>query len=86
MSIPQKPKIGDRWTDANGVEMEYVKNNSWMRIDGLSYVQEKRSQNYPKLEEQLDMLYHEIKENGSISSNGYWFQTIDNIKESFPKP
>lgn len=41
---------------------------------------------YPKLEEQLDMLWHELQTSGSISSTGSWFNTIKNVKDQFPKP
>lgn len=44
-----------------------------------------RMMNYPQITDQLDMLFHELKNNGSISTNGTWFQTINDIKEQFPK-
>jgi hypothetical protein len=44
-----------------------------------------RKMSYPDLGEQLDMLWHEINENGSISSSGQWFQSISDVKTQFPK-
>lgn len=40
---------------------------------------------YPEVANQLDMLWHEIKNSGSISTSGEWYQTIDSIKNQFPK-
>jgi hypothetical protein len=41
--------------------------------------------NYPNLGEQLDMLWHELNTSGSISTNGSWFQSINEVKTQFPK-
>lgn len=46
----------------------------------------KRMQNYARIEDQLDMLWHELNANGTISTTGEWFNSIKNIKEKFPKP
>ena len=43
-----------------------------------------REKEYPELKDQLDMLYHDIK-NGNLE-NGSWIQAIDSIKEKYPKP
>ena len=40
---------------------------------------------YPELGEQLDMLWHEINQNGTITTTGEWFQTINDVKTQFPK-
>jgi hypothetical protein len=45
----------------------------------------KRSMEYPNLQEQLDMLWHELNENGTLSNTGEWFTTIDGIKKRYPK-
>jgi len=42
-----------------------------------------RVSNYPKIETQLDMLYHDIK-NGTLES-GAWIQAIEQVKTTFPK-
>lgn len=41
---------------------------------------------YGTVEEQLDMIWHEIDENGSLSKSGDWFQHISAVKEIVPKP
>jgi hypothetical protein len=35
---------------------------------------------------QLDMLYHELEENGTISPDGTWFQHISTVKSVIDKP
>ena len=45
-----------------------------------------RYNSYPDVKEQLDMLWHEINSNGSISANGDWFNTIKEVKDAHPKP
>ena len=51
--------------------------------DHYSYERD-RADNFPLWFDQLDMLYHDIM-NGNLE-NGKWIQTIDAVKESFPKP
>lgn len=48
--------------------------------------QRDREHQYPKLGEQLDMLWHELKASGSISSTGDWFQAVETVKNTYPKP
>ena len=48
------------------------------------YVRNRRL-NYPRLAEQFDMLYHELATSGSLSVSGSWFESIKNVKESYPK-
>ena len=48
--------------------------------------QRDRQQIYPSLGNQLDMLWHEINTNGSLSDNGNWFNSIKEIKDNHPKP
>lgn len=40
-----------------------------------------RKAEYPKLEDQLDMIYHD-----KINGTGIWQATIANIKAKYPKP
>lgn len=40
---------------------------------------------YKNVGEQLDMLYRELKEKGSIDVNGEWFTHIETVKASIPK-
>jgi hypothetical protein len=48
--------------------------------------QKKRALEYPRITDQLDMLWHEINSTGSISSDGAWFQSIQEVKNNIPKP
>lgn len=45
-----------------------------------------RMNNYPSIGNQLDMLWHELNTSGSISTDGNWFQSIQQIKQQYPKP
>ena len=47
--------------------------------------QKKRVQQYPRIQDQLDMLWHEINTTGSISTDGQWFNQIKTVKEDNPK-
>lgn len=46
--------------------------------------QRNRAANYPSITDQLDMLYHDIK-NGTLNS-GNWIQAIEAVKTEYPKP
>ena len=48
--------------------------------------QYKKVRRYPKVQEQLDMLWHEINTTGVLSDSGSWFNTIKEIKDNHPKP
>jgi hypothetical protein len=47
--------------------------------------QRDRQQIYPSLGNQLDMLWHELNVSGSLTSNGEWYQSIQQVKEQYPK-
>ena len=51
--------------------------------DYYQYERDRRN-NFPSGEDQLDMLYHDIK-NGNLE-NGSWIQAMDSVREKFPKP
>lgn len=60
---------------------------SWAIIQekmALVSVQQQRAKEYPKIADQLDMLYHDIK-NGTLNS-GAWIQAIEAVKTEYPKP
>ena len=40
---------------------------------------------YPKIEEQLDKLWHDIDE-GKLDKNGEFYKYIKSVKDTFPKP
>ena len=48
--------------------------------------QSDRRNDYPAIEEQLDLLYHEIIVSGSLTSSGSWAQSIKAVKDANPKP
>jgi hypothetical protein len=48
--------------------------------------QRDRQQIYPSLGNQLDMLWHELNVSGSLTSNGEWYQSIQQVKQQYPKP
>lgn len=52
----------------------------------VALVQDARKEEYPDLAEQLDMLFHELTDTGSISTSGNWYQTILAVKNNNPKP
>ena len=43
---------------------------------------------YPKLEEQLDQLFHDIESGkfGDTAKTGNWYVGISSVKNAFPKP
>lgn len=46
----------------------------------------RRMHAYPQLSNQLDMLWHELNTSGSITTDGTWFNTIKEVKDTNPKP
>lgn len=44
-----------------------------------------RSFAYKPVGEQLDMLWHELNNTGTISVDGEWFSHVKEVKESLPK-
>ena len=48
--------------------------------------QRDRQQIYPALGNQLDMLWHELNNSGSLTTNGEWFNKIKEVKDNNPKP
>ena len=53
--------------------------------DGKIY-QSERQEGYKTIEEQLDMLWHELNTTGSITNTGDWFLHRQNVKTNHPKP
>lgn len=48
--------------------------------------QRDRQQIYPTISNQLDMLWHELNTSGSLTTDGNWFQSIQQVKQQYPKP
>lgn len=63
-------------------EFDRVKSEVEQEISGSKY-KELRLAEYPDIRDQLDMLYHDIK-NGNLE-NGSWLQTIEAVKTKYPK-
>ena len=53
--------------------------------DALQYASNRRN-DYPTMQEQFDLLYHEIIVSGSLTSSGSWAQSIRAVKDAHPKP
>ena len=47
--------------------------------------QRDRQQKFPSIGNQLDMLWHELNNSGSISTDGIWFNEIKSVKDEHPK-
>lgn len=45
-----------------------------------------RMRSYPPMGDQFDMLYKEIRDTGTISPDGEWFQAIKYVKDNLPRP
>ena len=41
---------------------------------------------YGRVEEQLDLIFHDIRQNGSLNTQGDWYQHIASVKEFIAKP
>jgi len=41
---------------------------------------------YGRLEEQLDLIYHDIEQNGALTTDGEWYRHVSSIKAIIPKP
>ena len=59
----------------------------WVERDG-PYTQDSEARRvaYGEVGEQLDMLYHEIQESGTISASGPWASHIATVKTMIPSP
>lgn len=60
--------------------------------DRLELIREKetrplinRAKGFKSIPEQLDLMFHEIKETGSLSKDGAWFKHIAKVKKDNPK-
>ena len=77
------------WEDPEGREpptWDEIKEEIKREVDIYNYYlyERNREEQYPEIKQQLDMLYHDIK-NGNLN-NGTWINVIDNIKSNNPKP
>lgn len=70
--------------DANGneVTIDWTQVNAW--TDPSQYKTD-REQAYPKLKDQLDMLWHAI-DNGTLDKTSDFYTTLKEVKDNNPKP
>lgn len=83
------------WVDApDNIQMDWTLEWSpskqqmiWVERDGpFTDNAVARKVAYGEVGAQLGMLYDELKENGTISQDGAWFQHITNVKSMIDKP
>ena len=79
--------------DANGDVVNIVQSNvdaARVDLNKLNYKQDRRTgigttAGYPNIFDQLDMLYHDMK-NGTLNTSGQWYVGITSVKTNIPKP
>ena len=82
-------RVFDRYKDPDGrpqptweeIEEEIIRE---VKLYNYYLYERTREEQYPKIGEQLDMLYHDIK-NGKLK-DGSWVKSIETVKENNPKP
>ena len=82
--------------DASGNSITIVQSNvdaARVELNKLNYKSERvigsaTTSGYPPLQEQLDQLYHDMKDGklGVGATTGSWYVGISSVKTSFPKP
>ena len=82
----------DTIVDANGdavtIDQSLV-DTARAELDGLIYQQHRVlgvgvTSGYPPISEQLDLLYHDMK-NGKLNTSGEWYVGITSVKNAIPK-
>ncbi len=79
--------------DASGNAITLVQSNidaARVELDKLNYLSQRvlgigTTAGYPDWREQMDMLYHDIK-NGTLNTSGQWYVGITSVKTNIPKP
>ena len=79
--------------DANGDVVNIVQSNvdaARVELNKLNYREDRltgigTTAGYPSVFDQLDMLYHDIK-NGNLNTSGQWYVGISSVKTNIPKP
>ncbi len=79
--------------DANGDVVNIVQSNvdaARVELNKLNYREDRitgigTTAGYPSVFDQLDMLYHDIK-NGNLNTSGQWYVGITSVKTNIPKP
>lgn len=75
---------GDTAYDANGneVTIDQTQVNAWVDPDQYKH---DRQQEYPKISDQLDMLWHAI-DSGTLDKTSDFYTTLKQVKDDNPKP
>ena len=79
--------------DANGDAVTIVQSNvdtARVELNKFNYQTDRvtgigTTNGYPGWSDQLDMLYHDIK-NGTLNTSGQWYVGITSVKTNIPKP
>ena len=68
------------------MELIHTGDNHWIRNDTSSAINWHREQQYPKVEDQLDMLWHMMDQDIIPGKDSTWYNTLKTVKEANPKP
>ena len=55
------------------------------KFDKISEWSNNRKKDYEDIRDQLDMLYHDMK-NDKLNTDGEWYKAIKKVKDDNPKP
>jgi len=73
LSQEEEDAIRAEWAANEASSLE----NKWLH---------ERISHYPKISDQLDMLWHEMGVKGTINKDGEWYKSIEAVKNKYPKP
>jgi hypothetical protein len=75
------------WVDCpDNIDIDYkYENGEFIKIEYIKDFNIERSMEYGSIGSQLDMIWHEINTNGSITKDGEWFNHIKSVKDNIPK-
>lgn len=68
--------------DGNDVSVDTTQVNAWTDPDQYKH---DRQQAYPKISDQLDMLWHSI-DSGTLDKTSDFYTTLKQVKDDNPKP
>ena len=80
-----KPTKAEVEAEIARLDAEYLsKRYQRQRTNDISERMSGIQTSYPRIEEQLDKLWHDIDE-GKLDKNGEFYKNIKNVKDTFPK-
>ena len=85
----KKPTKAELDAEIARLDAEYLaKRYQRQRTNDISERMSGIQTSYPKLEEQLDQLFHDIESGkfGDTAKTGNWYVGISSVKNTFPKP